>query len=70
MSIVSRSVQSDHKPLEAITTRLIGKAPACLQRMLLQIQKYDIHIVYTPGKDMLIADTLSWDVPQTATHEV
>lgn len=27
--------------------------------MLLQLQKYDLIVQYTPGKDMLIADTLS-----------
>lgn len=35
------------------------KAPARLQRMLLQLQKYDLNIAYTPGKHMYIADTLS-----------
>uniref|UniRef100_A0A8C1X2E4 Gypsy retrotransposon integrase-like protein 1 n=1 Tax=Cyprinus carpio TaxID=7962 RepID=A0A8C1X2E4_CYPCA len=52
-------VQSDHKPLEAIFSKPIGAAPARLQRMLLQLQRYDIHIVYTPGNQMHIADTLS-----------
>lgn len=52
-------VQSDHKPLEAIFSKPIGAAPALLQRMLLQLQRYDIHIVFTPGNQMLIADTLS-----------
>jgi hypothetical protein len=27
--------------------------------MLLQLQKYDIHLQYTPGEEMYIADTLS-----------
>lgn len=62
-------VQSDHKPLEPILTKPIGKAPARLQRMLLQIQKYDIQVRYTPGKDMLIADTLSRAVAPTTTHD-
>ncbi len=52
-------VQSDHKLLEAIFSKPIGAAPARLQRMLLQLQRYDIHIVFTPGNQMLIADTLS-----------
>lgn len=30
-----------------------------LQKMLLQIQRYDLHVKYTPRKDMLIADALS-----------
>ncbi|XP_041439819.1 uncharacterized protein K02A2.6-like [Xenopus laevis] len=56
---ISVMVRSDHKPLEAIVTKNLSKAPARLQRMLLQLQKYDFQIVYTPGKDMLIPDTLS-----------
>ena len=36
---VTVKVQSDHKPLEAIVTKPMGRAPARLQRMLLQIQK-------------------------------
>ncbi|CAI5671962.1 unnamed protein product [Oreochromis niloticus] len=34
-------------------------APARLQRMLLQLQRYDIEIVHRPGKDIPVADTLS-----------
>ncbi|KAJ8416486.1 hypothetical protein AAFF_G00357740 [Aldrovandia affinis] len=37
--------------------------------MLLQIQKYDIHISYTPGTDMLIADTLSRAYPLTGSSD-
>lgn len=55
----SVNVQSDHKPLEAIFRKPLSKAPARLQRMLLQLQKYDLNVQYTPGKDMLVADALS-----------
>lgn len=27
--------------------------------MLLQIQRYDLNVIYTPGKELQIADTLS-----------
>ncbi|XP_059415130.1 Fc receptor-like protein 5 [Carassius carassius] len=60
-------VQSDHKPLENIMQKQQCKAPATLQRMLLQLQKYDLNIAYTPGKHMYIADTLS---RATASKEV
>lgn len=53
------TVQSDHKPLEVIVKKQLNKAPARLQRMLLQLQRYDLNITYTPGKHMYIADTLS-----------
>ena len=53
------TVQSDHKPLEIIFRKHLSKAPARLQRMLLQLQRYDLNIVYTAGKDMHVADALS-----------
>lgn len=52
-------VQTDHKPLEAVVRKPLNKAPAPLQGMLLQMQKYDLSITYTPGKHMHIADALS-----------
>lgn len=53
------TVQSDHKPLEALFKKSLSAVPARLQRMMLQIQCYDFKVVYTPGKFMYIADTLS-----------
>ena len=53
------TVQSDHKPLEMIHLKSMHNAPPRLQRMLLQLQKYDMKIEYKPGSEMLLADTLS-----------
>uniref|UniRef100_A0A8C7YWC8 Gypsy retrotransposon integrase-like protein 1 n=1 Tax=Oryzias sinensis TaxID=183150 RepID=A0A8C7YWC8_9TELE len=53
------TVQSDHKPLENIVKKPLLSAPKRLQRMMLRIQKYDVDVMYVPGKDMLLADTLS-----------
>jgi transposase InsO family protein len=53
------TVHSDHKPLEAIAKKPLRNAPKRLQGMLLKIQKYDINIVYKPGPQMYLADTLS-----------
>ena len=53
------TVQSDHKPLEMIHLKSMHNAPPCLQRMLLQLQKYDMKIEYKPGSEMLLADALS-----------
>ena len=53
------TVQSDHKPLEMIHLNNMHNAPPRLQRMLLQLQKYDMKIKYKPGSEMLLADTLS-----------
>ena len=53
------TVKSDHKPLEIIILKNIAAAPQRLQRMLLRIQSYDVHIRYRPGKEMALADPLS-----------
>ena len=53
------TVQSDHKPLEMIHLKSLHNAPPRLQRMLLQLQKYDMTIMYRPGSEMLLADALS-----------
>ena len=53
------TAESDHKPLEAILAKLLHAAPARLQRMIMSVQKYPIHVTYKPGKELFIADTLS-----------
>ena len=53
------TLQTDHKPLENIFRKPLLSAPKRLQRMLLQLQKYNLKIVYKPGKELFIADTLS-----------
>ena len=52
-------VNSDHKPLVPVTKKPLVKSPPRLQRLLLRLQKYDISIIYVPGKHMNVADTLS-----------
>ena len=52
-------IESDHKPLEQIQLKNISQAPPRLQRMLLRIQPYEMRIKYRPGKELLLADTLS-----------
>ena len=39
-------VQSDHKPLETIFSKPLHTAPKRLQRMLLRLQCYDLHVPY------------------------
>lgn len=55
----STLVLSDHKPLEAIFKKPINSTSPRLQRMLLQLLKYQVVVQYAPGKTMLVADTLS-----------
>lgn len=53
------TVESDHKPLMTIVKKALTAAPKRLQRMLLRLQRYNYTIVYRPGSQMHIADTLS-----------
>ena len=53
------TVETDHKPLEALAKKPIYTVPKRLQRMMLRLQKYDLNIIYKKGSSMYIADTLS-----------
>ena len=52
-------VQSDQKPLEMIHRKNLAAAPQRLQRMLLRLQPYDFELRYKPGKEVVLADTMS-----------
>ena len=56
-------VESDHRPLQHIYKKNLMKAPPRLQRILLRLQAYDLEICYRPGKEMIVADALSWLSP-------
>ncbi|CAB4013612.1 Transposon Ty3-I Gag-Pol, partial [Paramuricea clavata] len=45
------TVESDHKPLEAILKKSLSQAPSRLQKMLMQLQAYDINLVYKKGSE-------------------
>lgn len=53
------TVETDHKPLIAIFKKPLSKISSRLQRMLLRLQQYKLNVVYKPGKELVIADTLS-----------
>ncbi|CAG9088221.1 unnamed protein product [Plutella xylostella] len=53
------TVETDHKPLEALFDKPLDAVPTRLQRMMLRIQGYSFKVTYKPGKYMYIADTLS-----------
>jgi hypothetical protein len=53
------TVHSDHKPLEAIFKKALSQTTPRLQRMLLRLLKFELNVIYTPGKQMHLADTLS-----------
>ena len=53
------TVETDHKPLINIRRKSLMNAPKRLQRLLLRLQPYDVSMVYKPGSQMFIGDTLS-----------
>lgn len=59
-------VESDHKPLECIQHKSLANTPPRLQRMMLRLQPYDFEIVYKPGKEMVLADSMSRLNPRIA----
>ena len=61
--------ESDHKPLDMIAMKNLANAPPRLQRMLLELQRYDVTIKYRPGKEMQLADALSC-CPARASQEI
>ena len=61
--------ESDHKPLEMIAMKNLANTPPHLQRMLLELQRYDVTIKYRPGNQMQLADTLS-RCPARVSHEI
>ena len=63
-------IHNDHKPLEAIFQKPLNATPPRLQRMLLRLQKYDIHFTYKKGSEMLIADTLSRAFLENSEEEI
>lgn len=56
------TVESDHKPLEAIWKKPIHRAPPRLKKIMLDCMRYPILVVYKKGKDIPLADILSRDV--------
>lgn len=53
------TVETDHKPLVTIFKKDFDNIPSRLQRLMLKLYKYNLNVVYTPGKEMFISDTLS-----------
>ena len=51
--------ESGHKPLEMIAMKNLANVPPRLQRMLLELQRYDVTIKYQSGKEIQLADALS-----------
>ena len=61
--------ESDHKPLEMIAMKNLANAPPHLQRMLLELHRYDVTIKYSAGNQMQLADAIS-HCPVRASQEI
>ena len=61
--------ETDHKLLEMIALKNLANAPPRLQRMLLQLQRFDVTIRYRKGSEMQLADALS-RCPARASPEI
>ncbi|KAK2724332.1 hypothetical protein QYM36_000994, partial [Artemia franciscana] len=53
------NVITDHCPLETIVRNPIHKAPPRVQRLMLQLQAYNLHLQFRPGSEIPIANALS-----------
>ena len=59
----SITVETDHQPLTSIWKKTTDTSTAILQRLLLRLAQYDVHIEYLRGKENVIADALSRVAP-------
>ena len=51
--------ETDHQPLTTVFKRQFHSNPVRLQRFLLRLQRYDLSVSFTPGKNLHLADMLS-----------
>ena len=53
------TIDTDHQPLITIMKKPLHSAPMRLQKMKLQLQRYNFKLIYKAGKERHIADALS-----------
>lgn len=63
------TIQTEHKPLEAILKKILDACPKRLQRIRLALQRYNIKIQYITGKANLVTDALSRSSLRQSTEE-
>ena len=62
------TLETDHKPLiPLLSTKLLDEVPARVQQFRMRLMKFRYNIVHVPGKQLIIADTLS-RAPRENTH--
>ncbi len=60
--------ETDHKPLIAIIKKNLSEMSPRIQRLMMRLQRYDFDLIYTPGKSIVLADSLSRATTLTETH--
>ena len=55
----SITVETDHQLLTSIWKKTIANSSPRLQRLLLRLAQYDVHMEYLRGRENVIADALS-----------
>ena len=58
-------LETDHKPLITISKKNLSDMTPRIQRLMMKLQRYDYNMIYTPGKQLLMADALSRATGQT-----
>ena len=59
--------ETDHKPLISIIKKNLSDMSPRIQRLMMKLQRYDFELTYTPGKHIVMADTLSRATTQSDT---
>ena len=54
------TLETDHKPLvPLLSSKSLADAPVRCQRLLVRMMRYNPEVIYVPGKQLVVADTLS-----------
>ena len=57
--------ETDHKPLQAISSKPLSQIPRRLQKIILNVRGYNVAICHIPGCKQVLAETLSQAFVQT-----
>ena len=63
-------LETDHKPLVALSNKALNDITPRLQRLMLKLQRYNFEIVWTPGRELYLADALSRANPMPGGKEM